>query len=274
MLRSWKLGRFFGIDVYLHWTFLLLVGWAVFAVRAEGPREMAFLAGLMAAVGGCVLLHEFGHALMARHFGIATRDITLYPIGGVARLQGMGREPLEELFIAMAGPAVNIVIVLVLAAVLAPFGLQAVLEATEDETTGLAVSFLVHLLLANLVLALFNLIPAFPMDGGRILRGLLAVPLGHMRATAIAARLGMVLALGLILLPVVIYLLTGTWLIMLSLVGLFVFFAGRQELRVARLRASSAAAAPPGPIEPAVPAWPGSVTVTPDLVPFPPPPTD
>jgi Zn-dependent protease len=188
----------------------------------NGPPEAAlFMVGLTLAVFGCVVLHELGHALMARHFGIATRDITLYPIGGVARLERMSERPVEELLIALAGPAVNVVIALVLfvgLALLEPFSFQDVLPALQGE------SFLGTLMMINIVLVLFNLIPAFPMDGGRVLRALLATRLGLVRATRIAAGLGSVLALAFCIFGLV----QGAP--MTTLVGIFVYFAGQQEL--------------------------------------------
>src|SRR3954467_4520657 len=144
---SWKLGRVAGIDVFLHPTFLLLL--AFVGMRQEGPGSIL----LTSAVFGCVLLHELGHALMARRFGIETEDITLYPIGGVARLRRMPRAPGAELLIALAGPAVNLVIVMALVAAseIGLLGSPSPLSLFADQLT-----------LINLGLALFNLIPAFP----------------------------------------------------------------------------------------------------------------
>ncbi len=154
MRMSWKLGRIAGIDVFLHPTFLLILIPGV----APGLSPL-----LIIALFGCVVLHELGHALMARRFGIETRDITLYPIGGVARLERMPRAPGAELMIALAGPAVNFAIVAGL------MGLDFLGIGGMDSDTSLS-PFLSSLMLLNLVLGLFNLIPAFPMDGGRVLR--------------------------------------------------------------------------------------------------------
>lgn len=170
MNLSWKLGRIAGIDVFLHPTFLLLL--LIPGVAAHLP--------LVLATFGCVLLHEFGHALTARRFGIGTADITLYPIGGIARLTRMPRAPGVELLIALAGPAVNLAI----AAMLYPM------------VAAGAGGFALDLLTVNLVLALFNLIPAFPMDGGRVLRALLGGWIGRARATSFAAAVGRTLAVG------------------------------------------------------------------------------
>jgi len=177
---SWKLGRVAGIDLYLHPTFLLILLPGVFG----GGLSVLFIVALF----GCVVLHELGHALMARKFGIETRDITLYPIGGVARLERMPRAPGAELLIALAGPAVNFLIV----AGLMAFGL---LDFGSGDSAAFLGDFLDSLLVVNLVLGVFNLIPAFPMDGGRVLRALLSGWLGRARATTIAATIGRTLAM-------------------------------------------------------------------------------
>ncbi len=173
MFRAWKVGRVAGIDVFLHPTLLLLL--TLPQVSMGGAYGLA----LISAGFGCVLLHEFGHALMARRFGIETVDITLYPIGGVARLERMPKAPGAELLIALAGPAVNFAIVL---------GLMLVSPFVHGR-------FLNELMFFNLILGVFNLIPAFPMDGGRVLRALLSGVLGRLRATEVAAGIGKGLAL-------------------------------------------------------------------------------
>jgi Zn-dependent protease len=180
MRLRWKLGRIAGIDVFVHLTFLLVLLFP--SIGDDVPAPLFWL-----SVFGCVLLHELGHALMARRFGIGTEDITLYPIGGVARLQRLPRAPGAELLIALAGPAVNFAI-LGAVIVLSLLGLDRVLA---DTALG---GLLVRLAPINLVLGLFNLIPAFPMDGGRVLRALLSGWLGRARATSIAAVLGRALA--------------------------------------------------------------------------------
>jgi len=174
MRTSWKLGRVAGIDLFLHPSFFILLA---FYGATQGPGAIL----LVSAAFGCVLLHELGHALMARGFGIGTEDITLYPIGGVARLRRMPKAPGAEMLIALAGPAVNVVIALALWSMM--------------ELGLLGSAFAGSLLMINVVLAVFNLVPAFPMDGGRILRALLSGWLGRERATVIAAGLGRGLAL-------------------------------------------------------------------------------
>jgi Zn-dependent protease/CBS domain-containing protein len=183
---KWSLwiGKYFGIDVYLHVTFLLLLGFFGLVDRAVMPGFFV----LVLALFGCVLLHEFGHALTARRFGIPTRDITLLPIGGVARLEKMPDSPWEEFLVAIAGPAVNVVIAaLLLPVVLLDGGIGPDFFTTPGITGS---SFSEALLKVNLSLIAFNLLPAFPMDGGRVLRALLAMKMDHAKATNIAARVG------------------------------------------------------------------------------------
>jgi Zn-dependent protease/CBS domain-containing protein len=195
MKTRWKLGRLFGIDVYLHPTFLLLLAW--FAVsdllRGERPMQMAAGIGLVLCVFAVVLLHEIGHALVARRFGIQTRRITLLPIGGVSSLERLPERPLHELLIAIAGPLVNLVIALVLFLLTRALGQPVDAQALAQANAPL----LPQLVWINLSLAIFNLLPAFPMDGGRVLRALLSLRLGRLRATDAAAVVGRAIALGL-----------------------------------------------------------------------------
>ncbi len=222
-MTSWKIGRFFGIDVYIHWSFWLLPVLVLFSQGGLGDLgTAAFLLSILAAGFGCVVLHEYGHALAARAFGIGTRDITLYPIGGVARLESMGRKPWQEFWIALAGPAVNVVLILLLASVLT----AAFLADPAGVPESLGVHFLSLLLALNIGMVVFNLLPAFPLDGGRVLRSLLSLGLGKLRATRLAARVGAVLA-WLIALGGALFLGNPTLLV----IGLFVFLAGQQELQ-------------------------------------------
>ncbi|MDR3620894.1 MAG: site-2 protease family protein [Paludisphaera borealis] len=209
MRMSWKLGRAAGIDVFLHPTFLLIL---------FVPDAVANLP-LVIALFGCVLLHEFGHALTARRFGIGTVNITLYPIGGVARLMRMPRAPGAELLIALAGPAVNFAIAA---------GLYTVLGLGGSAILGdYASFFLLQLMAMNLVLGGFNLIPAFPMDGGRVLRAVLSGWIGRGRATSFAASVGRALALGF-----GIYSLLTFNLIQVALAGFIYYAAGVEEAGV------------------------------------------
>jgi Zn-dependent protease/CBS domain-containing protein len=188
MKWSVRIGKAFGIPVYMHLTFLLLLAWVGWSQWAQSKSIDAALMGILfiLALFACVLLHEFGHALMARRYGITTRDVTLLPIGGVARLERMPDDPKQELWVALAGPAVNVVIAVVLFFALKSAGLLESLE--EMSVTG--GSFLGRLLLVNVSLVLFNLIPAFPMDGGRVLRSFLAMRMEYTRATHVAAVVG------------------------------------------------------------------------------------
>jgi Zn-dependent protease len=190
MSRSLRIGTAFGIGIYLHWTVVFLPLWIVVSASGtEGPG-IPFLLVFTSALVACLILHELGHALAARLFGIGTRDITMYPIGGVARLERMSEKPWEEMLIAIAGPAVNVVIAMVLgAAALVLFTANPQLFETVPG------KFLGLMVLANVVLVVFNMLPAFPMDGGRILRACLSTFLGHLRATRIAAGVAACLAL-------------------------------------------------------------------------------
>jgi Zn-dependent protease/CBS domain-containing protein len=189
---SWsiKLGKIAGIEVRIHVTFLLLLAWlgAAYYFHGGAPAALAGV-GLILAIFGCVLLHEFGHALAARMFGIHTPDITLLPIGGVARLQRMPEHPGQEIIVALAGPAVNVVIAgglfVVLGQLIDPMQMQH-LRQLDDPTIGL----LAKLAVINVWMVLFNLLPAFPMDGGRVLRALLALFMRYAQATQVAARVG------------------------------------------------------------------------------------
>ena len=193
MKWQWKLGNFAGIDVYVHATFLLLIGWVVYSHWLETQLWSEVLSGVLflIALFACVVLHEYGHALTARKYGIKTRDITLYPIGGVARLERMPEKPVEELWVALMGPAVNVVI----AAVLFTFLYLTNSLVPLSNLTVASGSFLERLMMINISLVLFNLIPAFPMDGGRVLRAFLAMRMDYVRATQIAATIGQGMAL-------------------------------------------------------------------------------
>jgi len=188
MKWSLKLGRILGIDVYVHFTFLLLLGFVGLAHWLPGRSLAAALTGMLFFAGlfVCVLLHEYGHALAARKYGIATRDITLLPIGGLARLERMPDKPSQELVVALAGPLVNVVIAVGLFVGLMLTGNWQPLSSLTT-TSGNLVE---RLLVVNVFLVLFNLLPAFPMDGGRVLRSLLAMRMQYARATRIAARIG------------------------------------------------------------------------------------
>ena len=188
MKSSINLGKIFGIDLKINVTFLFLLLWVAFSSLLTGASPMGAVIEMLfiIALFGIVVLHELGHALTARGFGISTRDITLLPIGGVARLEKMPEDPKQELLVAIAGPAVNLVLAGLLAIGLLGFGFF-------DQPISLSMvesNLWVRLLTANLTLFAFNLIPAFPMDGGRVLRSLLSLRMGSVKATKIAANIG------------------------------------------------------------------------------------
>lgn len=193
MRWSWRIGAIAGVPIYVHATFTLLLVWVALSHLVRGQGIGAISSGLLLvlSVFACVVLHELSHALMARRFGIRTRDITLLPIGGVASLEKMPEKPSQELQVAVAGPVVSLAIALAL------FGVLAVLNGpTSLEGLHLVGGpFLTKLMWINLMLAGFNLLPAFPMDGGRVLRAALAMRMDRNRATELAARIGQGMAL-------------------------------------------------------------------------------
>ena len=215
MRWSIRLARLWGIDVRIHLTFLVLLVWiawtqyrATSSITAAGA---ALLSVLLLFVS--VLLHEYGHALVARRYGIPTKDITLLPIGGVAQLERMPEDPKGELAVSIAGPAVNVIIAAILFGIIAAIG-RLDLPAHPTLPGG---TLLGQLAWINVTLAVFNLIPAFPMDGGRVLRALLAMRMGHPQATQVAATLGQGLALvagvvGLFWNPLLLFVALFVWL--------------------------------------------------------------
>ena len=224
MKYAWRLGRLCGIDIYLHWSFLIVPAWVALTTLAAGAALASAVNAtfFIFTVFGCVLLHELGHALMARRYGIATRDITLLPIGGLARMEQIPQQPEQELVIALAGPSVNIAIALLLVAGQMIAGAGGLWLALSPGAGGLAA----NLAGVNVALAVFNLLPAFPMDGGRVLRALMAMWMSHSRATQIAAALGQVMAVFLAILGL---LGNGS----LLLIAPLVFLAARSEARLA-----------------------------------------
>lgn len=226
---SFRLGRMLGVDVYVHFTFLLLLGFIGVAHGLAGRSVDAALTGVLffAGIFLCVLLHEFGHALAARRYGIKTKDITLLPIGGLARLERIPEKPGQELVVALAGPAVNVVIAAGLAVGL---WLGSYWQSLSYLTlTG--GNLFERLLLANVFLVGFNLIPAFPMDGGRVLRSLLAMRLGAVRATNLAAAIGKGIA--------VVFGFVGLFSNpMLLLIALFVWIGASQEAAAVQMKSA------------------------------------
>jgi Zn-dependent protease len=239
MGRSLRIGTAFGIGLYVHWSFLVVPALVIFSTSSSGLETLLLVAGLAVALFGCVLLHELGHALMARRFGIGTRDITLFPIGGVARLERMSEHPGEEIAIAVAGPLVNVVIAAGLWIGMALAGLGNLPFMSIDEllrygsVAHVALAFLFQI---NFSLVMFNLIPAFPMDGGRVFRAILSIGFGRLRGTEIAVGVAKVVAMLFIAAGVLAFIPFAPHFgsPMLAVIGLFVMAAGNQELAMLR----------------------------------------
>jgi len=254
---SLKIARFFGIDVRVHWTFLLLIAYVVFIYVQQGA-SLAGVAegiGLVLAIFACIVMHEYGHALTAKRYGVKTEDIVLLPIGGMARLQRMPEKPMEELLVAIAGPVVNVVIALILTPIL--FYMNAFEqvgevfseveevakiaqekgreELTEEQKATLQVGpweipFLFNLWFVNIFLVAFNAIPAFPMDGGRVLRAFLNFFTDYTSATRVAAGIGQAVA--------IVFGIIGLFSLnfILILIAAFVFLGAAAEASMAQQR--------------------------------------
>jgi len=229
MKWSWQIGRVAGIGIFVHVTLFILLGWV--GVNYFLPRhnweDAARGLGFVVCLFAIVVLHELGHALTAKKFGIRTRDITLLPIGGVARLERIPEDPKQELLVALAGPAVNVILAVLFSGALAAAGQLSAL--TEAQLVG--GPFLAQLVWVNAVMALFNLLPAFPMDGGRVLRAWLAMRMDHVRATHIAAHVGQGMAwlfglIGLFGYPLLIF------------IALFVWMGATHEASLAQLKSA------------------------------------
>lgn len=220
---SIKVGRIFGIDIKVHLTFLLILVWGALNYGGSAGPLYGLLVTL--ALFALVLLHELGHSVAALGYGIPVKDITLLPIGGLARLERMPEKPLHELVVALAGPLVNVVLAVILLPLVAilvvfqgePFSLRMLMQP------GL-LGLLTFLLSANVSLAVFNMIPAFPLDGGRVLRATLGFFTNYQRATQVAVTVGRIFAVGLGLVALFV---PGQ--IFLALIAVFIFFAGGQE---------------------------------------------
>lgn len=227
MKWSLKIGTYRGIPVYIHATFVLIILWVALSHWLRGNNLAMTLNGIffVLLIFGIVVLHEFGHALMAQRYNIKTRDITLLPIGGVARLEKMPDEPRQELWVALAGPAVNVVLAIILYVVLK-------VTARLEPLGNLSVTggnLLERLLVINLFIAGFNMLPAFPMDGGRVLRALLAMRMEYSRATQLAASIGQ----GMALLFGLIGIFGNPFLLFIAF---FVWIGAAQEASMAKVR--------------------------------------
>jgi Zn-dependent protease/CBS domain-containing protein len=229
MRWSWKIGEVAGIGLYVHVTFWVLIFFILFMNWSHGHNLVTAFYGavFVLVIFGCITLHELGHALAAHRFGVRTRDITLLPIGGLARLERMPDDPMEELWVALAGPAVNVGIAALLYVVIVAAGGGVSLQQFE----WFGGNFLNKLMIVNLWLVAFNMIPAFPMDGGRVLRSLLAHRLEFGKATRISARIGQGIAClfglaGLFSDPFLIF------------IALFVWSGAEQEASAAKMHVS------------------------------------
>lgn len=222
-----QIAKIFNIPIFLHWSFAFVGLWVLYLGNQSSLsiRPMLQLGLLVLTIFFCVVLHEFGHALTARRFGVETKDIILSPIGGIARLTSLPKKPIQEFWVAIAGPLVNIVIVLLLS----PFFLFH--DFLDVFTDGLTLSdmmsdmfyFIPLLIGMNITLAIFNLIPAFPMDGGRVFRSLLSIKIGRLKATRIATYFGQFFA--------ILFVIWGLWSagFVTALIGVFIYFMASSE---------------------------------------------
>ena len=233
MKWSLNLGRIAGIKVSVHWTFMILLIW-IFILHYRLEQDM--MQGILGvvfilALFLCVTLHEFGHALTAKRFDIDTKSITLLPIGGLARLEKFPEKPMQELLVAIAGPLVNLVIGIFIFLALLAFNSFPSFSEPLDLMNFSGVGFWYNLLFANMILAIFNLIPAFPMDGGRILRALLLFKFERGTATKIAAGIGQFLAIGFVFLGLYAN-------IFLVFIGIFIYLGAGAEAEMEMTKTS------------------------------------
>lgn len=225
MRWSLYIGKASGIKIFIHWTFLILVLWVIQVQIFQRQGIIGILVNLsfLIAVFTCVVLHELGHAITARRFNSKTRDIILLPIGGIARMENLPEKPMQELLVAVMGPAVNIVISAILFIVLKLTNTFP--SSINDINNASPANFLFQLFAINLFLALFNFIPAFPMDGGRVLRALLSLKLSRMKATRIASYAGQFIA--------ILFVFFGfSYNPMLVFIGLFIFLGAQAEVKM------------------------------------------
>lgn len=238
LLRSLKIGTIYGVDVKLHPTFALILIWVLYQwgyAAHAGLRGVLFGTAVLLTVFACVVVHELAHAVVAMRHGLAVRDITLLPIGGVARIEHVALSSRSEILIAVAGPLSNVCI----AFLLTPLVLFVAVANDIHEALGILVyadqlsvaGFILYLWIANIMLAFFNLLPAFPMDGGRILRAWLAASRGRLRATQIAVGVGQIFALGFAVLGLV----AGDYVLLL--LSLFILIAAQIEARYVQIEA-------------------------------------
>lgn len=222
MKGALKLGSVKGIGIFIHWTFILLILFIIYSDAKEGYNKTQILWSIIFVISifFTVLLHELGHSLMALRYNIRTRDITLLPIGGLARLESIPEKPKEEFSVAIAGPLVNVGIAIITGFFIS---LPTQKELIAILSSGVSPdNFFVHFYLVNISLAVFNLIPAFPMDGGRIFRALLSYPLNREKATRIAVVTGQAIA--------ILFCIIGFYISApLIFIGIFIFLGAKAE---------------------------------------------
>ena len=261
MSGSWRIGTLAGIGIYLHWTFLILLAWVGLTHFTRGDDLTDAVHGFVfiIALFGVIVLHELGHAMAARHYGIPTKDITLLPIGGLARLERMPEDPKQELVVAIAGPLVNVALAMVcivgIALLAGLSNLHSIMSRGVDDlgfvtenyqavptlsqTALIGAGFLSKMLVVNIVLVVFNLLPAFPMDGGRVLRALLAMKMNYVSATQTAASVGQGMAilfglLGLFFNPFLVFIALFVWMGAASEASMVQVRAGLQGIPVSQ----------------------------------------
>ena len=232
MGRSLHIGTFAGIPVKIHWTFMFTIGLVAYMSIKQNLslQESLILGAFVLILFVCVVLHEYGHALTARRFGIKTVDIILSPIGGLARLEKLPEKPAHEILVAIAGPAVNVVLAGVLIFSLTVVMKEPLLTNEVDVSLTNPANFMRSVIGLNVILFLFNLVPAFPMDGGRVLRALLSIKWGRNKGTQIATFVGRLIAMA--------FILYGIWSnqYTLALIGMFVFYTAGVENQQVKLK--------------------------------------
>jgi Zn-dependent protease len=218
MQGTFKVMTVRGVPVFLHWTFLLVLAWMLFVNVSAGNDFRGYVWSFIffLSVVACIALHDAGHAMAAYRFGISPKKIVLMPVGDVAGDESFSAKPIQELVISLAGPLVNSIIALLLLFFFPAYkGLWPMHESIGDVASG---SFFYHLYILNIAFAVFNLIPAFPMDGGRVFRSLLSMQLSNIRATSVVRVVGKIIGLLFVIVGIIIF------KPVLPLIGLFIFF--------------------------------------------------
>lgn len=231
---SFRITKLFNIPVKIHWTFGLLILWVAgssYGVNSSTEDALMSVVFIL-TIFFCVLLHEYGHALTARKFGVKTRDIILLPVGGVARLEKLPEQPIQEFWVAIAGPIVNFVISILLLPYFFLYPTDGFLSKLFSiHFLGNSQAFIPKIIVLNLILGGFNLLPAFPTDGGRILRALLSTQMTRFNATRVASYVGQIF--GLLFIFMAVNDSEEYWI--LGLFGFFIIIAARQELENVRM---------------------------------------